>query len=525
MQSQHDSAAEHSALASSAVTPRQRSNSTASLASRLSMLMDGPGAPTPASIASAAAGARASPTNSGLQAADASSLSDRLSLPGRGRSASSASRQSHEGAAGAPGESPQVAAKSAEIESLTNMLQDERARYAELERNFRAMQGQAQQQITDLEMDLRSKTREIELLRADVDDSRQRLVEAREEVEAMKSKVVKDASSGGAKRLLARSHRRTLSSETGGPPPAGSSSTSGSNPSMSLLSPASSSSSLVDDAARERERQLQADVARLEGELRQARLEHSLEVGKLQDELETNRTRLQGALADNDASQEQLQAVRELIMGNSHELFGPNFDLAQLQEEHDLQQEEIEEYEGMLADALRELETLRAQVARNTKEQDFLDGTLADYEEENKMQETELAKLREYKAEASRILSMHDRELEAATLRGNELEKELTTLKDERSDMKKELSELRKEVTEKRKVCWIACFHFFFVFCVCGVFNLCLCPRHPAPRTGQDGEERAADAGRGADPAVGGATGREGGGSGAASDPGRAQGP
>ena len=79
----------------------------------------------------------------------------------------------------------------------------------------------------------------------------------------------------------------------------------------------------------------------------------------------------------------------------------------------ELQQEEIEHYEVLLAETMEELESLRAQVNRNASTQEYLDGALYDFEEENQKQLQELRELREFQAQSVR--EMEKRQKDAST--------------------------------------------------------------------------------------------------------------
>ena len=139
-----------------------------------------------------------------------------------------------------------------------------------------------------------------------------------------------------------------------------------------------------------------------------------------QEEAQRHQERLAVALRDLDAAHEQMNSIRDYFFGGQE-----TFDVRQIREEHQLQQEEIEQYEALLADALGELEFLRAQYYRSSTTQRFLDTALAEFEEENSKQLDELQRLRENLADAQRDAANKGRDLHAAQSRLVETESQL----------------------------------------------------------------------------------------------------
>eukprot|EP00053_Salpingoeca_punica_P015896 m.147420 g.147420 ORF g.147420 m.147420 type:complete len:1599 (+) comp16828_c0_seq3:141-4937(+) len=170
------------------------------------------------------------------------------------------------------------------------------------------------------------------------------------------------------------------------------------------------------------ERELRAQLRRLE-------MSTEFERQNFEDRMSEVTHRLDTTTRELDAANEQLTAVREMLLGgvSSSELLPEALDISQLREAYELQQQEIEQYEGLLAESLSQVETLRSQLSRSSNTQHYLDGTLADFEEENKQLNEQLAKLKDKYADSFRATDNMQKELHVATTRMVELETQLET--------------------------------------------------------------------------------------------------
>lgn len=161
------------------------------------------------------------------------------------------------------------------------------------------------------------------------------------------------------------------------------------------------------------------EVHELEALRRQLKQQESA-LQAVQEEASGHRQRLAQALGDLDVAYEQINCIRDYFFGGEED-----FDVSQIREEYQLLQEEVEQYEALLAQALGELEFLRSQFYRSTNTQRYLDGALFDFEEENGKQQHELQRLREALAGSQREASSKQRDLQSVQPRLMETEVQL----------------------------------------------------------------------------------------------------
>lgn len=169
-------------------------------------------------------------------------------------------------------------------------------------------------------------------------------------------------SSAGSRDRTSSTGSRASTSKTGSKTPAGGKSAStSSTPSRTPTRPSSRSStrpssragssrSLIDDKLQEENQKLQEQTQ------------------KLTEENESLQKRLQAAIQDADHYHDQLQAFKDMVVGQAGDLqvgSGGEIDFLQLQEEFKLQQEEIEQLEGLLTAAMTEVESTRSQMSRS----------------------------------------------------------------------------------------------------------------------------------------------------------------